>query len=78
MSEVVTAGEPRLGDKRPAAPTEDEPLPQHQATSPAKKKKQKLNSATRSLLTEIFALQDTLSESEIEALARKVELLTLT
>jgi len=75
MDDIDTAGELRLGDKRPAAPTEDGPLPKQQLASPPKKKKHKLNSAAQSILTEIFALQDTLSDNEIEALARKVGLL---
>ncbi|KAG7670916.1 hypothetical protein Ndes2437A_g04549 [Nannochloris sp. 'desiccata'] len=73
MNRVDTAGELRVGDKRPAAPTEDDPLPRHQSTLPPRKKKTKLDSAAQSLLTEVFGLQDILSENEIEALARKVK-----
>ncbi len=77
MNELRTSIDPpHLGDKRPAEgnPTEDTLPPQTSPSSPLKKKKKlpKLDPAAQSLLCEIFALQDTLSEDEIEALARKV------
>jgi hypothetical protein len=66
MNEVDASVHPNSGAKRPV---------EDALTSPSlqKKKKSKLDPAAQSLLTEIFALQDTLSENEIEALARKVK-----
>jgi hypothetical protein len=80
MNELDTAIEHHIGEKRAAALNDEGEQPHAQPqspTSPPKKKKVKLDSAAQSLLTEIFALQDTLSENEIEALARKVRGMSL-
>lgn len=77
MHGMNTTVEPHPGEKRPAALYEDEdPLVQAAGAQslglPSKKKKAKLDSAAQSFLTEIFALQDTFEDVEIDAPARKV------
>jgi hypothetical protein len=77
MNELLeNATEFRAGEKRPADQSVEHPSHPQALSSPPepspKKKRPKLDTAAQNLLTEVFALQDTLSDNEIEALARKV------
>lgn len=59
------------GSREATAPLPEGSVPA-QAQSPNKKRKSKLDTSAKAFLTEIFALQDSLTPFETEALAAKV------